>query len=95
MESLNIDTILCPGDRPHRKKARDKKGAVEVSQCDRTLMFSHVDNVIEEVIVPCPGCGSLISISQSPENGVSMIVKEKTQLNALNTLKVVSDDVKR
>ena len=89
MSRTKLDMILCPGERPHRKKSSDGKGAVVKPQCERLLAFSDPENRIENLVIPCPGCGNLIEVSQDSENGVIMRIKDKTHLDAVNTVKVV------
>jgi hypothetical protein len=92
MDDEKLDKILCPGDRPHRKRSADRKGVVEKTQCDRVLAFSSLMNHIPKLIVPCQGCGKLIEISQDVESGIKMIVRNKTHIPTIDTLKVVCDE---
>ena len=68
MSDKGNDRIVCPGERPHNK--RSGQGIVRKPNCERVLAFTSDLNEIEDLTIPCSGCGRLIRIKQSPEKGV-------------------------
>ena len=91
MSDKGNDRIVCPGERPHNK--RSGQGIVRKPNCERVLAFTSDLNEIEDLTIPCSGCGRLIRIKQSPEKGVVLEVLPKgTKIDSFDSVKVVLDE---